>query len=218
MVNEADRPDPILRPIVDPGPEPTTDIRLRPGGLDDAVSEVEAALLPEHRESTRRRVLDFCRRHDDALHRSCEPGHLTSSGFVVDPDAGKVLLIQHRKLGRWLQPGGHADGDGLLSRVAHREILEETGLGDVVVLSPAFDIDIHAIPACPSDPEHLHLDLRFLAVASARGPLNPNHETEAARWLGADDQVLDGDADLAEPARRALALAVEHHLGRFVRF
>lgn len=216
MVNQVDEPYPVFRPMVDPGPEPTTGIGSEPGTLDDAVAEVEAALLPEHRESTRRCVLDFCSRHDDALHRSCEPGHLTGSGFVVDPHAGKVLLIQHRKLGRWLQPGGHADGDGLLSRVARREILEETGIGSVVVLNPAFDIDIHTIPARRSDPEHLHLDLRFLAVASVTGPLNPNHETGGARWLDADDRLLNGEADVTEPARRALALAVEHRLGRFL--
>lgn len=210
-------PDLVLSPIAGPHPDPAAGLLTEPGSLADATAQVEAALLPGHRERTRRRVLDFCHRYDDALHRSCRPGHLTGSGFVVDPSAGKVLLILHRKLGRWLQPGGHADGDGLLSRVAYREILEETGLADVVVLSPAFDIDIHAIPARGADPEHLHLDLRFLAVASASGALNPNHETGGARWLDADDHLLNGDADIAEPARRALALAAEHRLGRFVR-
>jgi 8-oxo-dGTP pyrophosphatase MutT (NUDIX family) len=216
MVNEAECPDPALSPMVGAGLVPVGNSGSQPGSLADAMALIGAALLPEHREASRRRVLDFCRRHGDALHRSCRPGHLTASGFVVDPDAGKVLLIRHRKLDRWLQPGGHADGDGLLGRVAYREIVEETGLDAPVVLKPAFDIDIHAIPARGSDPEHLHLDLRFVAVASSAAVLSPNHETRGARWLTPGDGLLNGDVDVAEPARRALALAAEQRLGRFL--
>ncbi len=215
MVNEAECPDPALSPMVGAGLSPAGGPGSQPGSLADAMALIGAAHVPEHREPSRRRVLEFCRRHADALHRSCMPGHLTASAFVVDPHAGKVLLIRHRKLDRWLQPGGHADGDGLLGRVAYREIVEETGLDAPVVLKPAFDIDIHAIPARGSDPEHLHLDLRFVAVASSTAVLNPNHETTGARWLAPGDGLLHG-GDVAEPARRALALAAVHRLGRFL--
>lgn len=216
MVNRRSDVDRELKPTVGSDFEPAIAAGAQPGSLADAVAQIEAAVLPEHREPARRRVLDFCRHHADALYRSCRPGHLTASGFVVDPDAGTVLLIHHRKLGRWLQPGGHADGDGWLGRVAHREIVEETGLTHVVMLNPAFDIDIHPIPARGSDPPHLHLDLRFLAVASSNGTLTPNHETRGARWQVVDDEPLGGDADVAEPARRALALTADHRLGRLL--
>lgn len=216
LVNGRRRPDPVFSPFIESVPGFSAGAGSGRGSLVDAVLQVEAALLPPYRESTRHRMVDFCRRHDDALYRSCRPGHLTGSGFVVDPVAGKVLLIHHRKLDRWLQPGGHADGDGLLIRVALREIVEETGLEHVVVLEPAFDVDIHAIPARGADPHHLHLDLRFLAVASSVAGLSPNRETKGARWMATGDSLLGGESDLAEPVRRALTLAVEHRLDRYV--
>lgn len=168
------------------------------------------------REQVRRRVLQFCRDRSDALYRTCRSGHLTGSGFVVDPKARKVLLIHHRKLDRWLQPGGHADGDGLLSRVAQREVQEETGLTNVVLLEPAFDIDVHTIPARGDEPEHVHLDLRFLAIASSRAPIDPNAETKGAQWLDANHELLAGTDEVAESSRRALALADDHRLDQFL--
>ena len=100
------------------------------------------------------------------LHRSCLAGHLTGSAAVVDPSTRDVLLLFHAKVQRWLQPGGHADGDGHLARVALREAEEETGIEGLRVLMPAIDLDVHVFHnARETEPDHLHLDVRHLVVA-----------------------------------------------------
>lgn len=107
----------------------------------------------------------FVSQHDDCFERTCVPGHLTGSAFLVDGSGEKLLLTHHRKLDLWLQLGGHADGDSDLLQVALKEVAEESGLpADSVVPidTEIFDLDIHAIPARKSDPEHLHYDVRFL--------------------------------------------------------
>lgn len=182
---------------------------LRPA-MDDlatAIGLIENAVLPPEREPERNQVLDFCRRHDDALFRSCLDGHLTGSAFVVDSRGESVLLIHHRKLGRWLQPGGHADGQGNLAIVALSEVREETGLEDLTLLLPAFDIDVHVIPARPGEPEHLHLDLRFVMVAdSAQSLTLAEGEVYDAKWFRSDDPDLTANEDVNVVASRALAV------------
>jgi 8-oxo-dGTP pyrophosphatase MutT (NUDIX family) len=93
-----------------------------------------------------------------------EPGHVTGSAFVVCLTTGKVLLHHHRRLGRWLQMGGHDDGESDPQATALREAREESGLEDLVLLSPSIlDLDVHAIPAAKGEPPHLHHDVRYAA-------------------------------------------------------
>ena len=81
----------------------------------------------------------------EVFERSHPPGHFTGSAWLVSADGTRVLLMHHRKLDRWLQPGGHADGDTDLARVALREAQEETGVADLRVEGDIFDIDRHRI-------------------------------------------------------------------------
>ena len=159
-------------------------------GLELAMAQVRAADGPE---GARREILEFCAAHGDALWRSCPPGHLTGSALVVDPNTSTVLLIHHAKLDRWLQPGGHADGDGDLGRVALREVGEETGLRTLRLCPPAIDLDVHEIPPRGDEPAHRHLDVRFLVLADAPDELDHNHEALDARWFGVDDPALTGE-------------------------
>jgi 8-oxo-dGTP pyrophosphatase MutT (NUDIX family) len=157
-------------------------------GLDEARAQLlEASLVGAEQARLREQVVAFVDAHPDALHRSCRDGHLTGSAVVVDRTAPRFLLLHHRKLGRWLQPGGHADGDGDLADVALREAEEETGLGDLEVVTPAIDLDVHAIPARGDEPRHLHLDLRFLVLAGSDAEPVVNHESNAVRWVATSE-------------------------------
>ncbi|MDA3039233.1 MAG: NUDIX hydrolase [Actinomycetota bacterium] len=128
-------------------------------------------------------MLAFIDQHEDALLRSCLAGHLTGSALVVDSSTGNVLLLHHAKLQRWLQPGGHADGDGDLGAVALREAIEETGLVGLELVHPAIDLDIHVIPARGDEPAHLHLDVRYLVLAPQASAVVINAESTGSRWV-----------------------------------
>ncbi len=181
----------------------------KPGSLADAVQQIrEAELEGKEQFEVRKQILAFCREHSDALHRSCLEGHLTGSAVVVDPSRGETLLLHHTKLGIWVQPGGHADGDGDLARVALREAEEETGLTGLQLVTPAIDVDIHEIPARGDVPPHLHLDVRFLVLAQPGAIENTNHESTDARWVGrSDPEGLLASDELGRMVRRALFVA-----------
>lgn len=134
----------------------------------------------------RRTVLDFVDRHPDALHRACQEGHLTGSAWIVDDTAARALLMLHTKLGLWLQPGGHADGDANLAAVALREASEETGITGLAVHPRPIDVDVHQV-APPGEPAHLHLDVRYLVVAPRGAVLAANHESRDLRWVRPDE-------------------------------
>lgn len=155
---------------------------------------------------TGHRILEFGKKHSDWLHRTCLKGHLTGSGFVVSPSTRSVLLIHHKKLDRWLQPGGHADGDASMARVAAGEVAEETGVTELDLVWPPIDLDIHSIPERGSEPEHEHLDVRFLFVAESELELDGNHEVNSVEWVSIDDPRID-ELDNAEAWERALKVA-----------
>lgn len=166
-----------------------TDLAAAQDDLARAAASVRAAApgAPSH-EAARTQILSFLDAHPDALHRSCEEGHLTGSALVVDPATRHVLLLFHTKVQRWLQPGGHADGDGDLAHVALREAQEETGIEGLRVVTPAIDLDVHVFhSASGADPDHLHLDVRHLVLAPPGAELSGNHESQALRWVAFDD-------------------------------
>ena len=115
------------------------------------------------------------------------PGHFTGSALVTSHRRDKVLLMKHRYLGRWMQFGGHADGQRDLAAVALREASEESGVprDQFAPCGGIFDIDIHPIPANPgrNEPAHEHFDVRYLLELDAAVPLPPNPEGLTLRWL-----------------------------------
>jgi len=162
-------------------------------------------------DPARDEFLRFAGDHDDALLRTCVTGHLTGSALVVERGRQRMLLLHHRKLQKWLQPGGHADGDGNLAAVALRECSEETGIAGLRVVVPAIHLDIHRVEP-PNEEPHLHYDVRYLVLAPEGATVVGNFESTALRWVTLDE--LDALTD--EPGLRALAgrgLAVARALG-----
>lgn len=135
-----------------------------------------------HREA----MLNWLASANRPLDRDCfAPGHATGSALVVSPDGSHVLLVLHRRLGRWLQPGGHAEPDDAgLAMTAARETLEETGVPVDAGGARLLDLDVHRIPAHGGAPSHLHFDFRYLFRQAQRTPTAGEGVT-AARWFSA---------------------------------
>lgn len=192
--------------VLDPDDERTIS---RSGDIALARSQVDAAVLPPGLEPVRRRVCALCDGPRNPLDRGSLPDHLTASAVVVAPGRG-ALLLHHRKLDRWFQPGGHVDGDGNLLAAACREAAEETGLSGLRPVIPAVDLDVHDVPY-PDGSFHIHHDVRFLLLASSDAVAAHNHESLDARWVtgDADLDALDADESTRRLVHRGLAVAAE---------
>ena len=119
-----------------------------------------------------------------AFFRDHLPGHITASSWIIDRDCEYALLTHHAKLNRWLQPGGHADGQEDVLAVAQREAYEETGLTSLQVMLPEiFDLDIHLIPERKDFPEHYHYDVRFLFQANKEELFTISDESRDLAWV-----------------------------------
>jgi 8-oxo-dGTP pyrophosphatase MutT (NUDIX family) len=167
------------------------------------------AAADEEEARDREQILAFVLRHEQPFDRAILEGHLTGSAITVSADGSRVLLLHHRKLDRWLQPGGHGDpGETTGEEVALREALEESGIRGLA-LHPAagrpLDVDVHDIPARGNEPAHEHLDLRYLVVAPEDASVAPElAEMHEIRWVPWDEvEALSPDHGL----RRALAKA-----------
>jgi 8-oxo-dGTP pyrophosphatase MutT (NUDIX family) len=134
-----------------------------------------------------------------------EPGHVTGSAFVVDASSGCVLLHHHRRLGRWLQLGGHDEGEHDPLATALREAREESGLLDLRPLSTAIlDVDVHVIPAHRAEPPHQHHDVRYALQTSMPATISQlDEESFDLAWL-----------DLEEAARRMAEPGADRALRR----
>jgi 8-oxo-dGTP pyrophosphatase MutT (NUDIX family) len=156
--------------------------------------------------ATTARFIRFVEEHPDCFYRSLQIGHVTGSAWVVNPAGDHALFTHHRKLGAWLQLGGHADGDPNVRRVALREVMEESGLADLHLLSDQiFDLDIHPIPARPNEPAHLHYDVRYAIRAEGSTELRISSESLDLAWLPVTEVVERAlDSSILRMARKWL--------------
>src|SRR5690606_9457642 len=122
-------------------------------------------------------------------------GHFTASAWLVAGDGGRILLTHHRKLGLWVQLGGHADGELDLARAALREAEEESGLGGLVVEPGIFDLDRHRIPTWKDVPEHWHYDVRFVVRATGSEAFTVSDESHDLAWREIAELAEDAGAD-----------------------
>jgi 8-oxo-dGTP pyrophosphatase MutT (NUDIX family) len=157
----------------------------------------------EHRERMLRLVAED---GDPFAREQFEPGHITASAFILNPQRTALLLILHGKLGLWLQPGGHVDpSDADVIAAAAREVREEVALDPIELITPGiFDVDVHAIPARPGQPAHEHFDARFLFAASNDRAI-AGSDARDARWFALTElsaSPLPSDESVMRAARK----------------
>jgi len=148
-----------------------------------------------------RQITDLMHSSPDCFERTCRPGHITGSAWILSHDRTQCVLVHHRKLQRWLQPGGHADGQTDIAAVALREAQEESGLEQLelqyneATITP-LDIDVHEIPARYDaagnllEDAHEHHDIRFLVIAAPNQQLLLSEESNDLRWFSRE-QLLN---------------------------
>jgi len=158
------------------------------------------------------RMLGLVEARPDCFERTCLPGHVTASAWILSADGRRFLLTHHRKLGRWLQLGGHADGDPDVRRVALREAQEESGLrhlafGLVEGAVEPVDVDVHPIPERPGEPAHEHHDVRFVLRATRDEPLRRSAESLELAWYGWERlEAVADDESVLRLGRKVRAL------------
>ena len=144
----------------------------------------------------------------DGVWRTCAPAHLTASAVILDPIRLAILLVLHRKVGRWLQPGGHCEvEDATLGAAALREGSEESGVEGLVLMPGILHVDRHPAPCNPGVVEE-HLDVRYLILAPPGSVAIASGESLDARWFGWDelpDGIEPTIVEMLTAGRRRLA-------------
>lgn len=134
------------------------------------------------------KTITFLKDEPRAFERGCLEGHVTGSAFVVDESGKYLLLTHHLKLGKWIQLGGHCDGDENVFAVAKQEVREETGLKGFKTTTGVFDVSVHGIPEYKDILRHLHYDIRYLFVADRSQKLTlRENESRELRWVSVEE-------------------------------
>ncbi len=119
----------------------------------------------------------------NCFRNDCWSGHITGSSWLLNRAGSRVLLTHHKKLGKWLQLGGHSDGDPNTLAVAVREAHEESGLAVTTLDGAILDLDIHQIPARGEQPAHFHYDVRYLLQVSGAEEFAVSDESHELAWV-----------------------------------
>ncbi|MGB5107912.1 MAG: NUDIX hydrolase [Candidatus Zixiibacteriota bacterium] len=156
-------------------------------------------------ERVRDEIAAFVNEHSDCFERSLGTGHITGSAWIVNRARDRFLLTFHKKLGLWLQLGGHADGNSDILAVALQEAREESGVENISPISEAiFDLDIHRIPEHKGVAEHYHYDVRFLCEADDSQKLIVSDESHDLAWLSAEQiKGLTNEESILRMLRRS---------------
>jgi 8-oxo-dGTP pyrophosphatase MutT (NUDIX family) len=152
------------------------------------------------------RIEELLRRAPDPFTRE-RTDHITGSAVVARPDGSAFLMVYHRRLQRWLQPGGHVEpGDESVLATSLREAREETGVTALEIANGGriLDLDVHPIPATPKRPAHVHHDLRYLLTTRGAATVAEPLEIEKVGWFSMEEALASGaDESLARALRKA---------------
>ncbi len=161
----------------------------RPMHRKDLLQKLESYWPDDNREAeSLRQILLFVEAHPDCFKRSALPGHVTGSAWLLDHSGDRVLLTHHRKLEKWIQLGGHSDGESQVLEVALREAREESGIEAIVPVSEQiFDVDVHWIPKRHDEPGHYHYDIRFLLQVGGESRFQVSDESINLAWVHRDE-------------------------------
>lgn len=154
----------------------------------------------EEEEQFKKDMLTFIENNPHCFERSLEKGHVTASAWLLSKDHESALLLHHKKLHRWLQLGGHCDGDTDTLAVAIKEAQEESGIQAIAPVSEKpeiFDIDIHWIPEHKGVKAHWHYDVRFLLTVISDEQVVQNHESNELRWIKKTDTLPTQERSVA---------------------
>lgn len=141
-------------------------------------------------------TIEFVKTHEDCFKRELLIGHVTGSAWIVNDVRTHILMMHHRKLNQWFQPGGHCDGDPDVLNVALKEANEETGLENLkVVTGEIYDVDVHQIPERKGIPAHYHYDVRFLIEADMNEQLVVTEESNDLAWVSLEKIAEHNDSE-----------------------
>lgn len=148
--------------------------------------------LPSLEEiESKERIIRFIEENENCFERSLECGHITASSWLLNRTKTKALMMHHAKLGKWVQLGGHCDGNPDVLAVAIKEAQEESGIAQIAPLFEAiFDIEIYFNPENHKEKAHYHYDIRFLLQATEDDRITSNSESKELRWIGQDIKSL----------------------------
>lgn len=155
------------------------------------INLLESYIPTEQEVGSKQNILSFIVANSNCFDRTLEIGHITGSAWLINKAGDKALLLHHRKLDKWFQLGGHADGDSDILSVAIKETREESGIQNIEpVMNQIFDIDIHKIPANHKEKEHFHYDVRFLLQVKSDEDFIQNQESKELRWISKNKSEL----------------------------
>lgn len=162
-----------------------------------------------HEEMMRVRILEFVQKHADCFRRTLRVGHVTGSAWVINRERTHTLMVHHRRLGKWLQPGGHAEDETDALAVAVREAEEETGLRVRPISTAIFDVDAHDIPARKQEPAHVHYDIRYMVEADMTSRVVVSPESRAVEWVRLSRvAAMNTDESVLRMVRKTIAMSL----------
>lgn len=147
--------------------------------------------LDQQEQIFKKKMLAFIQKYENCFERSLAIGHITASAWLINIQGTHALLMHHAKLNQWFQLGGHCDGNPDVLAAALTEAQEESGIGNIVLISTdIFDIDIHLIPENSREKAHYHYDVRFLLQVTTTNNVIQNAESKELRWIGKQPDQL----------------------------